>query len=187
MAAVPMLLRSRMRRRWRAWVALTLLLGVAAGVVLAAAAGARRTDTAYPRYLEWARAEDLLLSVDDSVAPAIARLPQVEVAGLGIGYALFRIDGTGHLEADPQRAIGATDATALYRFGKPRIVAGRLPDPDRADEAAVNPRLAQTWDLHPGSHVTLRAFTQADQQLVGDGSQPIPPTAGQARTFLITG
>ena len=43
-----------MRRRWRALVSLALLLGLAGGVVLTAAAGARRTDTAYPRLLTWA-------------------------------------------------------------------------------------------------------------------------------------
>jgi hypothetical protein len=187
MAAVLMLLRSRLRRRWRAWVALALLLGIAVGVVLTAAAGARRTDTAYPRYLEWARAEDALVSVDDSLVPAIERLPQVTDAGLGIGYALYRIDSRAHLEGDPARAVGPTDDRAVYHFGRPRVVAGRLPDPNRADEATVNPELARIWNLHPGSHVTLRAFVQADQQVIGDGTQPIPPTLGHARTFLVTG
>jgi hypothetical protein len=187
MAAVLMLVRARLRRRWRAWLGLTLLLGVAVGVVLTAAAGARRTDTAYPRYLEWARSEDLLVSADDSVVPAIERLPQVAQAGLGIGYALYAIDRDGYLSPDPQRAIGATDANVLHSFARPRIVAGRLPHPDRADEAAVNPTLARTWHVQPGSHVTLRAFSQADEQAVGDGTRPVPATAGQARTFLITG
>jgi len=187
MAAVLMLMRSRLRRRWRAWAALTLLLGIAVGVVLTAAAGARRTDTAYPRYLEWARSEDLLVSADDSVVPAIERLPQVAQAGLGIGYALYAIDPDGYLSPDPQRAIGPTDASMLHSFARPRILAGRLPDPDRADEAAVNPTLARTWHVQPGSHVTLRAFSQSDQQAVGDGTHPVPATAGQARTFLITG
>jgi hypothetical protein len=188
MAAVLMLVRSRLRRRWRAWVALALLLGLAGGVVMTAAAGARRTDTAYPRYLEWARAEDALVSVnDDSVIPAIERLPQVAEAGVGIGYALYRIDATGHLDADPSRAIGSTDENALYSFDKPVVVAGRLADPNRADEATVNPVLARLWNLHPGSQVTLRAFTQQSQQAIGDGTQPIPPSAGEARTFLVTG
>jgi hypothetical protein len=187
MAAVLMLIRSRLRRRWRAWVALSVLLGVAAGVVLTAAAGARRTDTAYPRYLEWARAEDVLVTTDDSLVPAVSHLPQVTKAGLGIGFALYAIDPHGYLSPDPQRAIGATDASAYYTFARPRIIDGRLPNPDRADEATVNPKLAQTWNLHPGSRVTLRAFSQSDQQAVGDGSHPVPATAGHNRTFTITG
>jgi ABC-type antimicrobial peptide transport system permease subunit len=39
-------LRADIRRRWPALLSLALLLGLIGGVVLAAAAGARRTDTA---------------------------------------------------------------------------------------------------------------------------------------------
>ena len=50
MAAVWICFRAELRSRWRAWVALTLLVGIAGGVVLAAAAGARRTDSSVGRY-----------------------------------------------------------------------------------------------------------------------------------------
>ncbi len=56
MATVWLWLRADVRRRWRALVGLALLLGLVGGVVLTAAAGARRTDTAYPRLLSWANA-----------------------------------------------------------------------------------------------------------------------------------
>ena len=59
MAPVWFALRAGMRRRWRALVSLALLLGLAGGVVLTAAAGARRTDTAYPRLLTWAGASQV--------------------------------------------------------------------------------------------------------------------------------
>ena len=49
-------LRADLRLRWRAALGLALLLGLIGGVVLTAAAGARRTDTAYPRLLRSARA-----------------------------------------------------------------------------------------------------------------------------------
>jgi hypothetical protein len=56
MATVWLRLRADIRLRWRALLNLALLLGVAGGVVLTAAAGAHRTDTAYPRLLQWANA-----------------------------------------------------------------------------------------------------------------------------------
>jgi hypothetical protein len=49
-------LRAGLRLRWRVLAALAVLLGVVGGVVLTAAAGARRTATAYPRLLQWANA-----------------------------------------------------------------------------------------------------------------------------------
>jgi ABC-type antimicrobial peptide transport system permease subunit len=49
MSAVWARSRAELRTRWRAWLGLSLAVGVAAGTVLALAAGARRTASAYPR------------------------------------------------------------------------------------------------------------------------------------------
>ena len=59
---------------------LALLAGVAGAVVLAAVAGARRTDTAFARMLHETRAADVLVNPDygnDSALDwhAVARLP----------------------------------------------------------------------------------------------------------------
>ena len=68
---------------------LAVLTGLAGGLVTAVAAGACRTDAAYPALVTWSRAPDDLVSVStgsgSSVgaaysnvpATAIARLPQV--------------------------------------------------------------------------------------------------------------
>src|SRR5438093_817542 len=42
---------SELRTRWRAALSLALLVGVSGGVVMAASAGARRTHTAYTRFV----------------------------------------------------------------------------------------------------------------------------------------
>ena len=42
-----MFLRTELRRRWRSWLALALIVGAFAGAVEAAAAGARPTDAAW--------------------------------------------------------------------------------------------------------------------------------------------
>ena len=57
MRAVIYLAARGLRARWRGWAVLVLLLAVAGGAVLAAAAGARRTATAYPRFLTASKAE----------------------------------------------------------------------------------------------------------------------------------
>jgi hypothetical protein len=44
-------LRADARRRWRSWVGVILIVGLFGGIVTATAAGARRTDNAYSRFV----------------------------------------------------------------------------------------------------------------------------------------
>jgi hypothetical protein len=86
MAAVWALVRARLRARRRALVGLALLVGVASGAVMAAAIGARRTDTAYARLLEATRADDAEVELGGpGYEPLIDRLrPLPQVADLGV-------------------------------------------------------------------------------------------------------
>jgi hypothetical protein len=41
----------KLRRYWRSWLLLTVLIAIVSGFVLAATAAGNRTDSAFPRYL----------------------------------------------------------------------------------------------------------------------------------------
>ena len=78
MALTWLTLRAQLRQRWRAMAGLALLLGLAGGVVLAAASGAWRTGTAYPRLLTWANAAQVRVTPGEpapAYLAALARLP----------------------------------------------------------------------------------------------------------------
>jgi hypothetical protein len=79
--AVWLLLRSQSRRRWRAWPSLALIVGVFAGGVMTAAAGARRTGSAYARFLDWSKAPDALIFTQPYL-PSFARLSPAAVLRL---------------------------------------------------------------------------------------------------------
>jgi ABC-type uncharacterized transport system permease subunit len=51
MAAVWARARAELRRRWQATVLLVMVVGLAGGAVMAAVAGARRTDSGMDRFL----------------------------------------------------------------------------------------------------------------------------------------
>ena len=51
MGAVRLVFGAELRRRWRSWLILVVLIAVVAGLVLAAAAAGRRTATAFPRFV----------------------------------------------------------------------------------------------------------------------------------------
>ena len=65
-------LRGALRRRWRAWLVLGLLVGFLSGGVLMALASARRADTAYERFLEDTNSWDVagILQCDQSTTPS---------------------------------------------------------------------------------------------------------------------
>ena len=50
MGAVSFVFRTELRRRWRSWVILATLIGLAGGFVLAAVAAGRRTESPFPGF-----------------------------------------------------------------------------------------------------------------------------------------
>src|SRR5947207_655001 len=78
MTAIWLFLRAESRRRWRAWLSVALIVGVFAGGVMTAAAGALRTGSAYARFLDWSRAPDALVDAEP-YDRSFARLPPAAV------------------------------------------------------------------------------------------------------------
>src|SRR5213595_2744285 len=81
MQAIWMRARSELRSRVAAIVSLALIVGVIGGVVAAAAAGARRTETAYPRFLASENALTLVVQVGSKEDPPTARRVLREIEG----------------------------------------------------------------------------------------------------------
>jgi len=161
MRAVRGLVAHQLSAAWRGWVTLAVLVGLAAGAVLGAVAGARRTDSAYPRFLQVSKASDVLVSPAGSglsgYYAAVARLPGVS--------AIAPVAGIQALPAGPNGRpdIGATVfAPADGRLGHvleiPKLLAGRLPLPDRPGEIAVDQIGARALHVHVGSRLAMAAF-----------------------------
>ena len=73
--AVVMLLRSRFRQHWKSWLALSVLVAVAGGFVLATAAAGHRTAAAFGDFV--ARHGYDVVVYSGQPVPRLARLPQV--------------------------------------------------------------------------------------------------------------
>jgi hypothetical protein len=74
-----------LRSRWRSWVLLGLLAGIAFGVVAAGVAGARRTSHAVPDYVAAAGVPTAAVLANDPTfdaasRAAVSRLPEVRRA-----------------------------------------------------------------------------------------------------------
>lgn len=173
-----------LRRRWLGSVALVALLGLASGAVMAAAAGARRTETAYDRYLREGNATELLMSpYDDSV-----RGFYNDMVGHDGMIGLARFAAFTLVPTSPRASKAAVypvaagiDRQFLYRMDRPRVLHGRLPDPARIDEIAVNPTFAKAYGVRAGDRIEMAALNND-----ADPSAPVPPGVGERMMMTVT-
>lgn len=159
-----MRLRAETRSRWRSWLLLAVMLGVVGGAVLTATAGARRTDSAYPRMRAEGHSADVLVSVNGSglhgFYDALASLPGVAADAQGV---IFNTAGLRSSDGrfDPNVQVeGGVDANLGFTMSQPKVLEGRMFHPQSTDEAVIDPQLAALHHLHPGSRLTLYALPQ---------------------------
>ena len=81
MRAVWLRVRAGLRQDWRGWVVLALITGLMGGVVLVALAGARRTDTAVSRFVQYAGPTEGEVDATPRTMDKIAALPSVAYSG----------------------------------------------------------------------------------------------------------
>ena len=186
LAAGWMVFRAELRRRWRAWLALALIVGAFAGVVEAAAAGARRTDAAYPSLQAWSDAPDVLLFSFAGTSATFGRFPVRAAANLPQA-AKSAILASYTVAAPAAVEVIAPETSAVPgRFWHRRILSGRLPDPARPGEVNISFTLAQTAHLGTGDILRVRLVTSAGRtvpvrfRIVGVDAAPaeFPPQTG---------
>ena len=176
MAAVWMRLRSEARARWRSMLGLALLLAIMGGAATAAAVGAYRTETAYPRFAERYRVYDLTIATGrhprtDEILAIAARLPQVIGTTRNTLY-------TGSARTHAGKEAAFPDVFFFAETGRDpklpgvKVVEGRMSDPSAPDEVMVNYAMAERLDLHPGDRV---AITLTGQQDLVEDAVPLPP------------
>ena len=159
MGGLGMWLRAEMRARWRAWLAVGIIAGVGWGAVLTAVAGARRTESAFPRFLAYSHAAQALVTPSGvgyrGYSAEISRLPQVAEAAPLAGMNLDVIDP----KPPKNFAVGAPffplDGRLGHLINRPKLLSGRLPNPANAHEALVSPTFADPLGIHPGARVTF--------------------------------
>ncbi|HZA74810.1 MAG TPA: ABC transporter permease [Acidimicrobiales bacterium] len=155
MTAVWYRFRVELRSRWRTWLGLGLLVGLAAGAVMALAAGARRTDSAYARFLEAHDAFDVMvIDYEERGFPGVGGFD--EIAALP----LVEDSAEGDLDLIPLGSssvpgIAGGDGRIGSEINRFKILEGRRADPDRPEEVVVSFTTAEDYDLDVGSTIQL--------------------------------
>ena len=156
-SAVWVRLRAELRARWRAWTATGVMIGVLASVVVAAAAGARRTDSAYPRLVAASNQADELV-FDSTPNPQLPTIDGAKVEALPEVSQLGRLRAYSTLNKGIN-AFGSPTGDAYMASGginRAHVSSGRAFDPGNPNEVMIDYSLADQNHLGVGDTLTLK-------------------------------
>jgi len=165
-------LRLEVRRRWRSLLVLALLVALATSTVLAAAAGARRGQTAFDRL--WAST----LPATVTVLPNQPGFDWNKIRALPEVAALTEFPVVFGFELDCCPAVSSgfppADDEMTRTIEHPVMLEGRLFNPDRVDEIVATPEFMVSYRKSVGDTVTLHLASPRQVTPDYDGSSEPP-------------
>ena len=176
MGAVSMVLRARLRQHWRSWLALSALVALVGGLVIAAAAAGRRTAAAFPAFVASHGYDAVVYSARPH--PEMARIPQV--AHLTQALLPFVVQPTC---ASCRKKIdsGSFSIFEVTPRELPRMVSlisGRMPDQSDPHEVLASYTLARDTGVRLGSVIKASSLSKAQLPLTTNptpGARPAGP------------
>ncbi len=179
--------RRTLAHRFRSYLAITLVLGALGGLALGSIAAARRTQSAYPQFLESTNPSTLQVTVweyttstgavplrqQDAMAGELSRLPNVRHVERFVYPLTAPINAKGQLERDAAISPVASVAGDFFNEDRPAVVAGRMPNPDSPGEFATTPLAARSQGWHVGESINWAVFRPS--QFSASGATPEHP------------
>src|SRR5918995_4302986 len=188
MVAIWLTARAEWRQRWRSFVVLAVLAGLAGGVALAAYTGSRRADTAFARLQEHLKTPNVGFSIDDGpdaeLVRKAAKLPGVEVAIHDV--ILVVAPSNGMLASQDSIALAFPVVAGDDAVEPFLLVEGRRYDERRADEVLVNEAMRDALDADIGDRFSLVSLTP-EQLEASEGEGDLPSPAGPTQQVTLVG
>ena len=181
------LARIRIRRRLRGYLGVAVLLGLTAGLGMLSIAGARRTQSAYPRFLRSANASTFAITAvpyDAAINAAVAALPEVLQSRTYIAFGVSILDSAGRPDPSFNYESSGTFDGRYIDQDRFTPLDGRQADPRRADEVVVNERAAQTLGLQVGQQLDLGLYSVEQLTAPTFATDPPPPVMRTNATIV---
>src|ERR1700727_1754777 len=163
--------RATRRNSWRVALTVALLGGLLGAVALGALAGARRTDSAYGRYLTSINVSDAFVNVPGIVPgmpvtrpiTLISRLRGISASSAYLGLAAYPVvNGRvnhGFQDGDLTGSFEAPGiAAAFLQQDRVSILAGRAPSVRSTDQIVITPAVARLFGVGVGGRVTYEFY-----------------------------
>jgi hypothetical protein len=180
--AVRLAFRAELRRRWRSWLAIAVLISAVGGLVLAATAAGRRTESAFPQFVA-AHGFDAVVYAAQPV-PKMAELPEVTSVITLVG------PDNGQPTCDCTHPISPNNFSVLVSPSKGRspflLVSGRLPNPSQPDEVLASFNLQQNEGVQLGSVIRVPFYALAQAATLNTPGGVLKPQ-GPTVAFRVVG
>jgi hypothetical protein len=161
---------------------LTLVVGIVGAIVLAALAGARRTDSALRRFNEVSLPADLQLQVREPTAAKLEEFRRTpEVAAMAV-LPEYLIIPRGLSIVNVPANVDGSFGTVLDRA---RLISGREANPEAVDEITIGEGLAKLLDLEVGGHLDARSATPEQLETVFADEDPGEPAGPDLRLRVV--
>ena len=184
MDALGLIFRAELRRRWRSWLALAILIAVVGGVVMAAAAAGRRTATAFPTF-ERTHGYDFVV-FNGAPVPQLARYPSVaSITTAPVAYNGQPVCACTHPIDNNNFNVVYVPPRAQSRTVN--LVAGRMPDPSSPDEVLASFNLQQDNGVHVGTVMRMRMYAASQSEAVNNATGAGPSPTGPFVSFHVVG
>jgi FtsX-like permease family len=185
MRAAVMVLRARLRQFWKSWLALSLLVAVVSGLVLAAASSGRRTAAAFPGFVARHGYDALVYG-----APRLSRVtsvPQVaQVTPALLPFAAIPSCPSCRRPID----YGAFGIFEVAPSSLPRMVqllSGRMPDQANPHEVLASYTLARDNGVRLGTVIKVPLFAREQAQALNNPGPRPPRPAGPRLSLRVVG
>jgi hypothetical protein len=163
------------RAHWRSYVGAAVLLALLGGLTMAALAGARRTASAYPRFRAAGHVMDAQVNSGDfeSQHPEVAgQMPGVTESATYIAFLAGILTPDGGPDTQTGGEVAGSLDGLYFTHDRFAVTEGRLPDPSRPDEIAVNEIMATTQGVEVGRTFDIGVFDPADEDQVYSDTPP---------------
>jgi FtsX-like permease family len=185
MQASAMVLRARLRQFWKSWLALSLLVAVVGGLVLAAASSGRRTAAAFPGFVARHGYDALVYG-----APPLSRLTNLP-RGTQVTQALLPFAAPPSCPSC-RRPIdyGAFGMFEVAPSSLPRMVqllSGRMPDQANPHEVLASYTLARDNGVRLGTVIKIPMFARQQAQALNNPGPRPPRPAGPQVSLRVVG
>jgi hypothetical protein len=166
------------RTAWRPALTVVILTGLLGAVSMAALAGARRTESAYGRYLQGVHSSDVMVNIPSPDESLIARVEHLPGVRSSAAFAGISANPVVHGHVDDSFLTDSVSSSVdgeFYRLDTLTVISGRMPNPASAREIALTPGIARLFGVRVGGTVRYELYDAETQKAIG--SAPFRVTA----------